>query len=89
MLFSFQQRKCHPLTRCIKRIADQPCYNVVFIVREHNTNIKNLYALYLPSIKQMNKETPIWLNQFSNSSSSNDENSSNNRFISIFANKIE
>ena len=25
MVFAFLQRKCHPLTRCIKKIADQPC----------------------------------------------------------------
>ena len=30
IMFSFLQRKCHPLTRCIKNIADQPCYNVIF-----------------------------------------------------------
>ena len=30
MVFSFLHRKCHPLTRCIKIIADQRCYNVIF-----------------------------------------------------------
>ena len=33
MMFSFLQRRCHPLTRCIKKIADQPCYNVIFYLR--------------------------------------------------------
>ena len=30
MVISFLQRRCHPVTRCIKKIADQPCYNVIF-----------------------------------------------------------
>ena len=40
----------------------------------------------------MNQELPIYSscrNKFSNSSSSDDENESNNWFISIFANKID
>ena len=36
MVLSFLQRRCHPLTRCIKKIADQPCYNVIFYLREQN-----------------------------------------------------
>ena len=32
-VISFLQRKCHPVTRCIKKIADQPCYNVIFYLR--------------------------------------------------------
>ena len=31
-VFSFLQR-CHPITRCIKKIVDQPCYNVIFYLR--------------------------------------------------------
>ena len=30
MVFSFLQKKCHLLTRCINKIADQPRYNVIF-----------------------------------------------------------
>ena len=30
MVCSFLQRKCHSLTRCIQKIADQPRYNVIF-----------------------------------------------------------
>ena len=33
MEFSFLQRRCHPVTRCIKKIADQHCYNVTFYLR--------------------------------------------------------
>ena len=33
MVISFLQRKCHPVTWCIKKIADQPCYNVIFYLR--------------------------------------------------------
>ena len=33
MVISFLQRRCHPVTRCIKIIADQPCYNVFFYLR--------------------------------------------------------
>ena len=52
MVFSFLQRICHPLTRCIKKIADQPCYNVIFYLRGQNTNIKKGYTLCLPFIKK-------------------------------------
>ena len=34
MVFSFLQRRCHPLARCIKKTADQPCYNVIFNLRK-------------------------------------------------------
>ena len=41
MVISFLQRRCHPVTRCIKIIADQPCYNVIFYMRRtEHTNIK-------------------------------------------------
>ena len=33
MVISFLQRSCHPVTRCIKKFADQPCYNVIFYLR--------------------------------------------------------
>ena len=33
MVISFLQRRCHPVTWCIKKIADQPCYNVIFYFR--------------------------------------------------------
>ena len=33
MVISFLQRRCHPVTRCIKKISDQPCYNVIFYLR--------------------------------------------------------
>ena len=33
MVISFLQRRCHPVTRCIKKIAYQPCYNVIFYLR--------------------------------------------------------
>ena len=33
MVFSFLQRRCHPRPRCIKKTADQPCYNVIFYLR--------------------------------------------------------
>ena len=44
MVFSFLQRRCQPLTRCIKKIADQPSYNVIFIWEWQNRNIKKGYA---------------------------------------------
>ena len=38
MVFSFLHRRDHPLRRCIKKIADQPCYNVIFYLRnKHKT----------------------------------------------------
>ena len=33
MVISFLQRRCHPVTRCIQKIADNPCYNVIFYLR--------------------------------------------------------
>ena len=39
MLFSFLQRRCHPLTSCTKKIADQPCYNVIFLFQKDRTQI--------------------------------------------------
>ena len=36
MVFSIPQRKCHPVTRCIKKFADQPCYNVTFYLRSRS-----------------------------------------------------
>ena len=34
------------------KIIDQPCYNVIFYLEEHNTNNKKGYALCLPIIKK-------------------------------------
>ena len=34
MVISFLQRRCHPVTRCIKKIAEQSCYNVFFYLRK-------------------------------------------------------
>ena len=51
MVFSFLQRKCHPLTRCIKEIADQLCYNVIFYLRMTEHNIK-MVRLGLPLLKE-------------------------------------
>ena len=28
-VFVSTNKMCHPLTRCIKKIADQPCYNAI------------------------------------------------------------
>ena len=39
MVFSFQQRKCHPLARCIKKIANQPCYTIIFLFEKDRTQI--------------------------------------------------
>ena len=33
MVISFLRRRCHPVTRYIKKIADQPCYNAIFYLR--------------------------------------------------------
>ena len=45
MVFSFLQRRSHPLTKCIKKIANHPCYNVFFFIWEgQNTNIKKGYT---------------------------------------------
>ena len=44
MVFSFLQRKCYPLTRCIKNIADQPCYNVIFFEKGRTQILKKGYA---------------------------------------------
>ena len=33
MVISFLQRRCHPITRCIKKIPNQTCYNVIFYMR--------------------------------------------------------
>ena len=48
MVFSFLQRKCHPLTRCINKIADQPCYNVIFLFEKNITQIfeKGMHCVY-------------------------------------------
>ena len=43
MAFSSLQIKCHRLTRCIQKIAHQPCYNGIFIWEGQNTNIKIPY----------------------------------------------
>ena len=39
MVFSFLQRRCHPLTRCIKKSADQLCYNVIFLLEKDRKQI--------------------------------------------------
>ena len=38
-VFSFLQRKCYPLTRCIKNAADQRWSNVIFFIWENITQI--------------------------------------------------
>ena len=40
------------MPRCIKKIADQPCYNVIFFERGQNTNIKKIVYLCLQFIKE-------------------------------------
>ena len=49
MEFSILQRRCHPFTRCIKKIAGQPFYNVIFYLRR--TEDKRVY-LCLPLIRK-------------------------------------
>ena len=48
MVFSFLQRKCDLLTRRIKKIVDQPCYNVIFYLKrtEHKCYNKWLPCVY-------------------------------------------
>ena len=48
MVISFLQSKCHPVTRCIKKIADQPCYNVIFYMRRTEHKYKKNVCLCLP-----------------------------------------
>ena len=51
-----------------------------------------MYALYLPLLKKLNQEIPIYsicLNKFRNSSLADDEDESSNQFISVFVNKID
>ena len=46
MVFSFLQRKCHPLTRCIKKLLTRG-YNVIFYLRRaQHTNIKKRVCVY-------------------------------------------
>ena len=53
MMISFLQRRCHPVTRCIKKIADQPCYNAIFLF-EHRTHIlKKVYACVYHLLKSI------------------------------------
>ena len=45
MVFSFLQRWCHPLTKCIKKFLTSPVIMYFFFVWEgQNTNIKKGYA---------------------------------------------
>ena len=44
MVISFLQRRCHPVTRCIKKIADQPCYIVIFYLGRTEHKYKKVYA---------------------------------------------
>ena len=53
MVFSFLQRRCHPFTRCIKKIADRPCYNIIFYWEARNKNIKKGYAWVYHLIKSV------------------------------------
>ena len=52
MVFSFLQRKCHPLRRWLKKWLSNPVLMWFFIWEEHNTNIKKGYTLCLPFIKK-------------------------------------
>ena len=52
MVFSFLQRKSHPLTRCINKIADQPCYNIIVYLRRTEHKYLKAYALCLPLINK-------------------------------------
>ena len=45
MVFSFLQRKCHPPTRCIKKIASQPCYNVNFLFEKDSKSCSKIPPL--------------------------------------------
>ena len=67
MVFSFLQRRCHPLTRCIKKIADQHCYNVKFYMRrtEHkyyNNNEITITKLHrnsnIPEVTKSSTDKP-------------------------------
>ena len=44
MVFSFLQRRSHPLTKCIKKIVTSPAIIYFFIWEGQNTNIKKVYA---------------------------------------------
>ena len=48
LVFSFLQRKCCPHTRCIKKIANQPCYNVIFLFVKNRTQMlkKSMACVY-------------------------------------------
>ena len=35
MVISFLQRRCHPVTWCIQKIADQPCYSSYSYLTQH------------------------------------------------------
>ena len=48
MVISFLQRRCHPVTWCIKKIADQPCYNVFFLFEKDRTQMFTTYWEVLP-----------------------------------------
>ena len=53
MVFSFLQRRCHPLTRCIKKkIADLPWYNVIFYLKRTEHKYWKRACLCLPLIKK-------------------------------------
>ena len=44
MVFSFQQKRSHPLTKCIKKIVTSPVIMCFFIWQGQNRNIKKGYA---------------------------------------------
>ena len=52
IVFSFLQRKCHPFTGHIKKIADQPYYNVIFYLWRTEHKYYTQVCLCLPLIKK-------------------------------------
>ena len=52
MVFSFLQRRCHSLTRCLKKIANQHCYNVIFYLKRREHKYYKTVCLCLPPIKK-------------------------------------
>ena len=44
MVISFLQRRCHPVTKCIKKLLNSPVIMYFFIWEGQNTNIKKGYS---------------------------------------------
>ena len=60
MVFSFLQRKCHPLTRYIKKIADlHCCYNIIFYLRRTEHQISKGYAYVYHLIRSIARSIPF------------------------------